>query len=169
MKNVANAVGFQLLWFVCVLLGSWVAFFSTLVYLTFHARYLQTKHKEFVLMFAFLVIGCVWDGLLIHFGVLIFPSESLLLGTLPPVWLLCLWVSVATMLAHCLRFLVGRHLLAVCLGFISPVLSYIGGAKLSDAEIGAPYFGSVFIIAVGWAVILPLGFILCQKLQLDHE
>ncbi|TDO95854.1 DUF2878 domain-containing protein [Marinomonas balearica] len=166
MKNIANAVGFQLLWFACVLLGDWAALLCTFLYLFFHRRYLQTSNAEFVLMIVFLVIGCLWDGLLIHLGVLVFPNDSLLFGVLPPLWLLCLWVSVATMLSHCLRFVAGRYLLATFLGFVSPVLSYIGGAALSDVEIGAPFELSVLMIAIGWAVILPLGFLLSQKLHL---
>ena len=163
MKRLLNAGLFQAVWFVCLLAGNMWALFATALYLFIHDRYFMHTRKEWRLLLSFAVLGIFIDGALFHFGV--FSSEGNLLNNIfgPPIWLICLWVSVGTLFVHSLAFLRSCYLLCAVMGATAPTMSYFAGAKLADITLAEPMWMSLFIVAIVWAIVLPLGFWLSEK------
>ena len=98
-----------------------------------------------------------------HVGVFSFSADNLDTISLPPIWLLCLWVSVATLFAHSLSFLRSRYLLGALMGAIGPTLSYFAGAKLSGISLAEPIGQTLLIVAIIWSLVIPLGIWLSEK------
>ena len=163
MKPLINAILFQSVWFICLLAGSTWALIATALYLFLHDRYFMTDRREWRLLFAFLILGLVVDGTLFQIGIFSTNTEVLSSIKPPPVWLLCLWISVGTLFAHSLAFLRSRYILSALLGAIGPTMSYFAGAKLAGITLAEPMVFSLLMVAVIWSMVLPLGVWLCEK------
>ena len=163
MKPLMNAILFQTVWFICLLAGSAWALIATVLYLLLHDRYFMTSRREWRLLFFFLILGLVVDGTLFQVG--IFSTNTQVFDGInaPPIWLLCLWVSVGTLFAHSLAFLRSRYVFSALLGAIGPTMSYFAGAKLAGITLAEPTAFSLLVVAIIWSMVLPLGVWLCEK------
>lgn len=163
MKPLMNAILFQIVWFVCLLAGSAWALIATVCYLLLHHRYFMTDRREWRLLFVFLGLGLLIDGSLFQIGIFSTSTEVLSDIKTPPVWLLCLWVSVGTLFAHSLAFLRSRYLFSALLGAVGPTMSYFAGANLAGITLAEPVMLSLCVVAIVWSMVLPLGVWLCEK------
>lgn len=168
-KAIINAVLFQTIWFVCLLMGSFWALLATVCYLVCHHLFIMKNRREWRLISVFLLLGVVVDGSLFRLSVFTSATESWTTFGVPPVWLLCLWVSVATLFAHSLSFLTKRYALAAGFGLIGPTMSYFAGAKMAGITLASPLIYSLLLVAVLWAMILPFGVWLTDKWQLTDR
>lgn len=163
LKPLINAVLFQIVWFVCLLAGNVWAVVVTVIYLVLHDRFFMRQRREWRLLLAFLGLGILVDGSLFQLGVFSSTEDVLSAYTLPPIWLLCLWVSVGTLFVHSLAFLRSRYQLSAMLGAIGPTMSYFAGASLAGITLAQPTVLTLGIIAIIWALILPFGVWLSEK------
>lgn len=168
MKRFLNAALFQIVWFVCLLAGSVWALAATALYLFLHDRYFMTTRREWRLLFVFAALGLLIDGALFQLGIFSNGDGSGVIA-IPPVWLLCLWVSTGTLFVHSLAFLRSRYLLSSALGMIGPTMSYFAGAKLAGITLAAPLFMSLLVVAFVWSMVLPFGFWLSEKWALFED
>lgn len=163
MKRFGNAILFQVVWFVCVLAGSVWALVATGCYLLIHDRFFMHSRKEWRLLFLFLGLGVLIDGTLFQIGLFSIAGAVTEDSLLPPIWLLCLWISVGTLFAHSLSMLRTRYLLISLMGMVGPPLSYIAGAKLSGISLAEPMYLTLSVVAIIWALVLPLGMWFGEK------
>lgn len=168
MKRLVNAILFQIIWFVCVLAGNIWAVVATAVYLFVHDRYFMNSRREWRLLAVFLGLGLLVDGALFQIGLFSINHASTLAqpsltANLPPIWLLCLWISVGSLFAHSLAMLRSRYALSALLGAIGPTFSYLAGANLSGITLAEPTLLSALVVALIWSLILPLGVWLSEQ------
>lgn len=163
MKSLMNAILFQAVWFICLLAGSVWGLVATVVFLLLHDRYFMGSKREWRLLASFLLLGAVIDGTLFQLGIFKVATNEMPGLNLPPVWLLCLWVSVGTLFAHSLKFLRSRYLFSALLGAIGPTMSYFAGANLAGIRLAEPTLLSLIFVAIIWSMVLPLGVWLCEK------
>ncbi|WP_394182985.1 DUF2878 domain-containing protein [Marinomonas posidonica] len=168
-KAIINAVLFQTIWFVCLLMGSLWALLATMCYLAFHHLFIMKNRHEWRLICVFLLLGFVVDGSLFRLSVFTSTTASWTTFGVPPVWLICLWVSVATLFAHSLSFLRKRYALAAGLGLIGPTMSYFAGANMAGITLASPLIYSLLLVAALWAMILPFGVWLTDIWQLTDR
>lgn len=133
---LVNALGFEVIWTLCVMGGSWVAAVAGSAWVTLHLRYVG-KPDEWRLVAAFALLGLAIDGSLQLAGGLIFNNQWLIAGLLP-LWLWMLWPLFATLVHHSLAWLWRRPWLAAALGALGGPLSYYAGAELTDVTL-APW------------------------------
>lgn len=157
---IANFALFQLGWFVCVMGGDVPALLFTVVALLIHKQFILQSANEWVTIFLVALLGIGWDWILVRGQILSFG-----IGNAIPVWLVCLWLLFATTLHHCLGWMQAHLGLAMVLGAFAGPLTYFAGTRLSGAEIIEPLTFSLLVIAIGWAVILPLGLSCARRLS----
>lgn len=150
--TIANAVLFQIGWFVCILCGSLWAGIFTLAAITFHFVISSRRLDDAIAVFIAIALGLFHDSLLLHTGHIQF-VESVYL---PPLWLVCLWALLGITLNHSLVWIYSRPLWSGLLGAIAAPLSYLAGVSLSSAEWSSPLLEVLPIIAILWLAILPL-------------
>ena len=160
-----NLAIFQLGWFVCVLGGDYPAMAYTAVALLVHGVFIVEKDSEWWLIAAIGVVGSLWDRLMALTGYLDFGLESWL-GI--PIWLVCLWLLFATTFLHCLKWLSEKIWMAALAAAVFGPASYWLGANLSDASLGQPVWMSLSVMAVGWAVLFPIGLYQAGKLNYEN-
>jgi hypothetical protein len=158
-RKAVNLVLFELGWFACVLLDQWMVALVSAVLLLVHFLVVG-QPREWLFVFGVAVLGVSADSLLMNAGVLNFPEEGLLV----PVWLCCLWLLFATTLSHGLSWLRNHLGLAAALGAVFGPMSYLLGAQMNSASIGEPIAISLAMMAVFWALLLPLALGLSRNL-----
>ena len=159
-----NIILFQIGWFACVLSGAagtpraGVAV-AALVIMVHLLRSVE-RHKEVVLILLAMMIGAIWDSLLVSRGLLGYASGILVPDT-APYWIVVMWglfINVS------LRWLKHNYMLAALFGAVGGPLAYYSGQ-----ELGAVYFfntnTALVSLAIGWAVLTPFLLNLSNKLD----
>lgn len=147
---IVNAVIFQAAWFLCVLGGSIVAVATTVIVLLLHLQWVQEKRRELLFLVQCTGIGFVCDLTLVQGGILLTG------GSLPPLWLSCLWPLFGSTVGFALRAFHGRFVMCVVGGALLAPLSYFGGVRLSGSALLEPTWLALVIVGALWAVIFPL-------------
>lgn len=150
---------------VCVLGGNIPAMIYTAVALLIHGVFVVENDSEWWLIAAIAVVGSLWDRMMAFTGYLEFATGGWL-GI--PIWLICLWLLFATTFLHCLKWLSGKLWIAVPAAAVFGPASYWLGARLSDASLGQPLWISLSVMAVGWAILFPIGLHQAGKLNYEH-
>ncbi|WP_454062864.1 DUF2878 domain-containing protein [Candidatus Nitrospira salsa] len=164
-KTIINLLLFQVGWFACVLSGAtqcpWIGALVAICIVVFHLFRAHTREAELKLVLIAVVIGAVWDSLLVWLNWLQY-SSGILIPHTAPYWIVLMWALFATILNVSLRWLRGRWLIAALAGAIGGPLAYYGGFRLGALEFG-DQSAALIALAVGWAVITPILIIVSEK------
>lgn len=162
---VANLVLTQIGWFACVLGAArgwpWLGTTVALAVVAWHLWRAPRGGVEAKLVLAAMAIGSTFDAAMQATASLAFVNGHWLAG-LGPHWMTALWALFGMTLNVTLRWLKGRWMLCALLGAIAGPLSFVGGAKLGAATLVDPTL-ALGLLAVGWAVMLPLLVALGQR------
>jgi hypothetical protein len=152
LRNLLNAVLFQIGWFTCVLGGNSGWLLIPFVILLLHLRFIGSWQAEAKLLMTVFALGCVLDSALIKIGLFDFGE----VGRVIPLWLAMLWPLLATTLGHCLAWSGKRWWLASALGAVGGPASYIAGSHLTYVQLPVGVWPSALILAAIWAVVFPI-------------
>jgi len=164
-RVAANAVGFQIGWFACVVgaasgYPAWGAAIAVQL-LALHAAFAPRPAAELRLMLAAAAIGMVWDSALAATGVVQYHAGVWLEGA-APYWIGVLWALFAATLNQSLRWLRRRPLLGLVFGAVGGPLSFWAGQRLGAASFpNTPL--ALAVLSVGWALLMPaLAHLACR-------
>lgn len=162
---ILNFVLFQLAWLACIqaaaagrpLLGT----LAVVAVAAWHLHQARRPLPELRLMLWAVLIGLALDSLVLSLGVLRYHAGQYA-AALPPHWMSAMWALLATTLNVSMGWLRGRPVLSAALGAVSGPLSYAAGVRLGAASfIDAPW--ALGVLAVGWALAMPLLMRLAQR------
>ena len=164
-STIVNFILFQLGWLACVisaakglpLLGALIA----ACIIVFHIWRAALPLTELKLIAFALLIGAVWDSVLVWQGLLIYQS-GILLPHVAPYWIIIMWALFATTLNVSLRWLKGRVLYAIVFGAIGGPLAYYAGQRLGAVEFSETVY-ALSALLVGWALFTPVLMALSQR------
>jgi hypothetical protein len=160
-----NFIVFQLGWLAVVLGGAgswhWAGTVLVIGIVAYHLSRASEPRQEVFLIIAALMIGAVWDSLLVWGGLLTY-ANGVLHSDLAPHWIVAMWALFATTLNVSLRWLKGRWFLAVLFGAIGGPLAYYAGFRLGAVDMVSQR-DALLALAVGWAMIMPLLMYLSQR------
>lgn len=154
-KFLINALGFQIVWLICVQGNSLHAALAILSLLVLHALIVKPKVKASLFLLAFSVIGFTGDNLIAHAVDVSYVSQSPVyeMPLVLPIWLLCLWIAFSTTMNHSMRWLFKSPYIALLIGFLAPI-SYIAGIQLSGSTLLSPYWQFFVLEGCWWALLL---------------
>ncbi len=166
-RLIVNFVLFQIGWFACVLGAAkqmpWLGVATVAAIMLWHLTQAKQPKKELQLLFITLVIGGVFDQLMLNHQLVSYQVHGWN-NLIVPVWILALWAEFVTLLNVSLRWMRGRWLVAVLFGAIGGPLAYLGAEKLGAVTLNNLPI-SYIVLSVGWAVITPLLLKLSVKLD----
>ena len=116
-------------------------------------RAADVRNEMRLLLFAAL-LGFGWESLLVSLDLVRYSIGSPVPG-MAPYWLVCMWILFATTINFGMRWLHRHVAVAAIAGAIGGPLSFIAGEKVGAVSFPEPEL-SLLVIAVGWAVLLPL-------------
>lgn len=159
MWKLANAVGYQLVWFISVVGAAhdmpYAGPLAAIAFVLTALAYGGTARDDLRLIPFVLVIGLLFDSGLIALGWLHFsapwPSERF-----SPLWMLGVWLAFALTLNHSMAFLKGRYALAATLGAIGGPLAYWSASHgLGAITFDAPAATVSIGLGAVWCVLFP--------------
>lgn len=168
MPRLINFAAFQLNWLICVLGAAngwpWAGPVAVLLWILAHLRLNRGQHKtEWILILAAAGAGYLLDSLLVLTGYLAFP-EAARLGYPSTLWMVALWINLATTLRHSLGWLQGRVLLSALFGGAGGAAAYYAGGRLDAIHLPDPVIGGLLICLL-WSLALPALYALAHKLE----
>ena len=157
MGLAINLICFQLGWFACVISAAYgktiLALIAVLLIIALHL-YRNSSLAELYLILTAIVIGFIWESLLVTSGWLSYGlvADSVVLA---PVWLVAMWALFATTINLSMAWLKQRWLLASLMGAVFGPLAFIAGEKLGAVQF-LDRLMALLALAIGWAILLPL-------------
>ena len=151
-----NFIGFQIGWFACVIgAAKGLPVVSVVCALMIVAYHLYRSHSitELYIVMVAMLIGFVWESLLVASGWLSYSSSG---DTgFAPLWLVAMWALFATTINLSMAWLKGRWALAALMGAIFGPLAFVAGEKLGAVMfLNQPV--ALTALALGWALLMPL-------------
>jgi len=166
-RSFVNFIAFQIGWFACVLSASnsmpWVGVLVASLVVTLHVQFSEWRSHELILIGLSIVVGLVFDSLLVLSGWLQYPSGVLFPG-IAPYWILAMWALFATTLNVSMSWLKGKPFLAAVLGAIFGPLSYMAGQRFGAIEFVSVQPAGI-ALAIIWALVMPLLVTVASRLD----
>ena len=167
LNKIINAVFFYLIWWGCILgIRLDLYYLGPILFVVFimvHLTIISNVKKEVKLILRCGVLALIVESLHRYSELLSYEGYLLSGSLLPPLWIICIWMTLAATLNHSMFFLKDRWLLMVLCGGIFGPVCYYGAMKL---EIIYFYFSiekSIFILSAVWATCLPAMFYISKK------
>jgi hypothetical protein len=163
----ANILLFQIGWFACVL-GAAHGYeregaLLALAIVAAHVARAGRPGREAALVAGAVLLGAVFDSLLVQAGWLRFEAGVLVEGT-APYWIVAMWALFATTLNVSMRALRTHPWLGVVFGAVGGPAAYYAGAGLGALGFVA-FLPALAALAIGWAIATPLLFALALRLD----
>lgn len=163
--KLINFVLFQTGWFACVLSSAagrpWLGALTALAILAWHIVRAQRPSQEVFLILIAMLVGTLWDSVLVWQSWLQYPAGNLL-PNMAPYWIVVMWALFASTLNLSLRWLKQHLLLAIVLGAVAGPLAYYAGARLGAVDFVHP-LNAIVALSIGWAVLTPLLILISNR------
>ena len=166
MGLIKNFIGFQIGWFACVVGAaqgySLVAVAVASIIVILHLLRDNNLYSELCLIISAVFIGIMWESLLLASGWFAYASSGG--ASIAPIWLVAMWALFATTINHSMAWLKNRYFLALLLGAVFGPLAFIAGENLG-AVVFLDRTMALTLLAVGWAVLMPLLLWLAERFK----
>jgi len=167
LRKIINVIAFQSAWFAAVLGAAngmlWLGVVAVPLALGLHLALSPDWRPELLLAFCAAGMGFATDTLLIASGSFS-PIPYVFPVPFSSLWMVMLWVNLATTMNVSMAWLRGRYALGAVFGAIGGPLAYYSGAKLG-AMTRLPEPGGLLWIGVAWAIALPLLYGAARKIN----
>lgn len=159
MKILANALAYQVVWFLAILLGNpGAAAGAVLIFILLVIS--ECREGDLKMIGLLTLLGLIVDGTLQHVGFFTFKSP----GFPIPFWLLVIWLGLAMTIHHSLAWLKDKLLLAALFGCLGGPAAYWAGTRMGAASFNWPLATSLLVLAVIWLLIFPAIMLFSRKL-----
>lgn len=156
---VFNFVGFQAVWWACVLGAganqAWAGPIALGLYAALHFRWSPAPARDVRLLLAAVLLGMVLDSTLAASGLLAYAAATS--TSFAPIWILALWAGFALTLKHSMAWFAHRPYAAATFGLLGGPMAYAGAGAVAGAVSFPLGTGpALAAVAVAWALALPL-------------
>ncbi|MDR4480534.1 MAG: DUF2878 domain-containing protein [Nitrospira sp.] len=162
---LSNFLIYQIAWFTGVWTAAtkqpWIGAIAMVSAIVIHLVRAPRREPELALVGIALVIGLLFDSLLVWRGWVHYPS-GILIPDLAPYWMVLMWGLFATLLNVTLRWMHGRFIVAALLGAIGGPAAYYGGVRMGALQF-SDESAALIALVVGWAIITPLLMALADR------
>ncbi len=167
MHKIINFIAFQAAWFAAVLGAAhgmpWLGVVAVPLVLGLHLALSPDWRPELLLASCAAALGFVADSTLIAFGVFS-PIPFLFPSPFSALWMVMLWVNLATIMNVSMSWLRGQYALGAVFGALGGPMAYYSGAKLG-AMTAIPGPGDLAVLAIAWAAAMPLLYRLARMID----
>ena len=157
-RTLINFFAFQVGWFSCVLGAAnglpWLGVLVVCLIVSLHIRSADQPAHEIQLLVLSVILGLVFDSLLVSSGWVRYPSGMMVAG-IAPYWILAMWALFSTTLNLSMAWLKNSLVLASVMGAVFGPLSYLAGQRLGAIEL-VDSRSSMIMLAIIWALVMPI-------------
>jgi hypothetical protein len=166
--KIANAVGYQIVWFACVygasLNNPWLGFGASLIFCALTLRLAGNTKNDFRILCIALCVGMCVDTFFAASGLIAYKASWPLVNV-APLWIIALWLSFSLTLNHSMAFL-RRNLWVACVfGLLGGPLAYFGADRLFNVlTYNTDTLWVLLSLGLAWAIAIPAIFALDERL-----
>ena len=154
-----NFIIFQACWFACVIgaaknLG-WLGPLMVFITVPLQIHLLTENHRAEI----YFAIICGISGFLLETLMIVASAYTPVdqgWGQVCPPWMAALWFNFALLVSISLAWLKGKYAAAAILGGLAGPVAYWGGEKLGALTVAETFSRGYMILAVMWAIALPM-------------
>ncbi len=155
-----SLIGYQVVWFASVIGAghgmAWPGVLGLALYAGWQLSCSLSRATDLKMMASAVLLGCLLDGGLIHFGLASYAAAAPL-HALAPLWILALWATFALTFTQSLKYLQTRLWIALVLGAVGGPLAYLGASRgWQVVTFAAPAWHGLLWLAIGWGLATPL-------------
>lgn len=125
-----------------------------------HIARVSNKLFETIIVLCFALIGSLFDTALAFFNVIQYEGQYLCCSWFAPAWITSLWALFGTSINHSLSWVGKTVWMSVLVGSIGGTISYLTAIKVGAAKFLVPEWEGIMILALAWAIVMPLCFVL---------
>lgn len=160
--KIANAVGYQAVWFATLISASqghfWTGFVCSLIFAGLTLWFGGKAAQDCRMAGIALILGISIDSLFAASGWIEY-AMAWSLADLAPLWIIALWIAFSFTLNHSMAFLRSNYKLAALFGFLGGPLAYWGAQRLFNViDYGVNFAAVMFALGICWAIALPAIF-----------
>jgi hypothetical protein len=141
----------------------WIGAVVAALVIAYHLFTANRAAAELKLLAVAMLIGLLWDSMLVYWELLQYPS-GMIVPYAAPYWIIIMWALFATTLNRSLGWLQQKVGLSIALGALAGPLAYYAGANL-----GALTFldqeQALIALALGWGLFTPVLVALSGRLN----
>ncbi len=151
---------YQATWFAALWGGSegfiWPGLLAGLLTLVIHINFTEQIKRTLKRLLLATVIGVVIDSLFLFSGVITFTPVAYWPAFLPPLWMIILWPTFASLFDDIMLWLLAHRWLAIAAGAIAGPLAYLGGQAMGALQLPQEWWLSLMVIGGAWALAMGL-------------
>jgi hypothetical protein len=150
MKQIANALAYQTIWFSAILWGNYGGAVGCVI-IAILLGTSKRKSDDIKILAFVMLLGLLVDGTLLQIGFFTFSISGLPI----PFWLLTIWLGLAMTINHSLAWFQDKLLLAALFGGLGGSGAYWAGTRMGAASFNWPLPQSLLLLAILWSLIFP--------------
>lgn len=159
---LANALGYQAVWFACVLGAAqglaWPGALASALFTAATLAWGGCPRRDLGILLILLPLGLGMDSVFAAMGWVHYAAPGPW-GQAAPIWIAAIWMSFGMTLNHSLSFLRRRPWLAALLGLVGAPLAYWSASRgFGVIHFSQPATAILVALAMCWSVLLPLAF-----------
>ena len=166
--KVLNAVLFYIIWWGCILgikysynyLGPLLTIIAGIV----HLNIISDAKKESRVILLCGILALLVENLHLHSGFLSYEGYVLSESLFPPLWILCIWITLSATLNYSMFFLKEKWLLMVLCGGIFGPGCYFAAMRVGILHFNFSTVISLLILSVVWGLSLPLMYYINKQI-----
>jgi hypothetical protein len=165
--KIINAAFFYLIWWGCILgIRSNLYYLGpilTTIFILVHLNIISEAKEEITFILYCGVLALAIESLHLYFGLLSYEGYIYSSSLFPPLWIICIWMTLAATLNYSMSFLKERWpRIVLCGGIFGPVC-YYGAMKFEIIHFHFSIEKSIFILSAVWAICLPSMYYISKK------
>jgi len=169
MKKIFNIIGFNIVWWSCVL-GAvyhypYIGPTLCLFFIFIHVKYIAINNTELRLIIYTSIVGTLVDTSFIMTNLLHYEGgygENILIA---PLWITSMWAGFATCINHSMGWLKGKNFVGFILGVIFGPLAYITGEKFNVINFNSSIELTITTLALVWGIAIIAIYIMNDQLN----
>ncbi len=168
--NIANALGYQVVWLVTLFGASrgffWIGFFTSLVFAAVMLGFGGKAKQDRRIVLIGLILGVASDSLFAASGWIEYKMPWPMIS-IAPLWIIALWLSFSFTLNHSMAFLRKSYASAMLFGLVGGPLVYWCADRLFNViEYGADIGLVMTGLSICWGLLIPAIFYIDRRISM---
>jgi hypothetical protein len=168
--RLVNYALYQIGWFACVVGASvqhpWAGLSIAVALTAAHVIWSEEPAIEASLVLLAAAVGTALESIQIAAGTYTF-SSGLVLGALPPPWLVMMWGQFATTFRFSLRPVIASPMRAALFGAVGGPAAFLAGQRLGAVTFLPPVVNGLLRLAVCWSLAMATFAVIVRRLTPD--
>ena len=167
-KILFNIIGFYICWWGSIFGAAndhfYIGPLFVLLFLFIHFYKIVYHKNEIAYLFICFCFGFIIDTIFLRMNIISYKGYLPDYFNIAPLWVVCLWVCFGATVYHSFSWVRRKYFTMSILGAMFGPLIYYSGAKLESLNFINNANSNIKIVAIAWAILIPLLVFISDRL-----